>query len=77
MMLRLTNNAATSAFLMSADKVKFRRPVRPGDQLMITAKLTKSRAGKLATSSVQCTVDGQVVSSAELMFTLVNEPAEE
>jgi hypothetical protein len=26
---------------------------------------------------VQCAVDGQVVSSAELMFTLVNEPPEE
>jgi UDP-3-O-[3-hydroxymyristoyl] N-acetylglucosamine deacetylase/3-hydroxyacyl-[acyl-carrier-protein] dehydratase len=76
MMLRLTNNAATSAFLMSADKVKFRRPVRPGDQLLITAKLIKSRAGKLATASVQCTVEGQVVSSSELMFTLVNEPIE-
>ena len=77
LMLRLTSNAATSAFLMSADKVKFRRPVRPGDQLIMTAKLIKSRAGKLATASVQCTVDGQVASSAELMFTLVNEPAEE
>ncbi len=71
MMLRLTANSANSAFLMSADKVKFRRPVRPGDQLRITAKLTKSRAGKLATAAVQCTVDDQVVSSAELMFTLV------
>ena len=77
LMLRLTSNAATSAFLMSADKVKFRRPVRPGDQLIMTAKLIKSRAGKLATASVQCTVDGQVASSAELMFTLVNEPAAE
>ncbi len=77
MMLRATSNAATSAFLMSADKVKFRRPVRPGDQLLITAKLTKARAGKLATASVQCTVEGQLASSAELMFTLVNEPIEE
>jgi UDP-3-O-[3-hydroxymyristoyl] N-acetylglucosamine deacetylase/3-hydroxyacyl-[acyl-carrier-protein] dehydratase len=72
MMLRNTANSANSAFLMSADKVKFRRPVRPGDQLRITAKLTKSRAGKLATASVECQVDDQVVSSAELMFTLVN-----
>ena len=77
LMLRITKNPATSAFLMSADKVKFRKPVRPGDQLIITAKLTKSRGGKLAIASAQCAVGDQVVSSAELMFTLVNEPSEE
>jgi UDP-3-O-[3-hydroxymyristoyl] N-acetylglucosamine deacetylase / 3-hydroxyacyl-[acyl-carrier-protein] dehydratase len=61
------------AFFMSADKVKFRRPVRPGDQLLIRAKLTKVRGGKIAVAEVSCTVDDQVVSSAELMITIMEE----
>jgi UDP-3-O-[3-hydroxymyristoyl] N-acetylglucosamine deacetylase/3-hydroxyacyl-[acyl-carrier-protein] dehydratase len=65
------------AFFMSADKVKFRRPVRPGDQLRILAKLTKVRANKIAFAEVSCTVDGQVVSSAELMIAVVEEPGDE
>jgi UDP-3-O-[3-hydroxymyristoyl] N-acetylglucosamine deacetylase/3-hydroxyacyl-[acyl-carrier-protein] dehydratase len=75
LMLRLTGNSTKAAFFMSADKVKFRRPVRPGDQLVITAKQTKLRTGgKLAAATCECTVDGQVASSAELMFTLMDEP---
>jgi UDP-3-O-[3-hydroxymyristoyl] N-acetylglucosamine deacetylase/3-hydroxyacyl-[acyl-carrier-protein] dehydratase len=74
-MARRTGTAPKSAFFMSADKVKFRKPVRPGDQLIITARLTKSRGDKLAMAEAQCTVDGQTVSSAELLFTLA-DPAE-
>jgi UDP-3-O-[3-hydroxymyristoyl] N-acetylglucosamine deacetylase/3-hydroxyacyl-[acyl-carrier-protein] dehydratase len=65
------------AFFMSADKVKFRRPVRPGDQLVIRAKLTKVRGGKIAVAEVVCSVDDQVVSSAELMITTMDESAAE
>jgi UDP-3-O-[3-hydroxymyristoyl] N-acetylglucosamine deacetylase/3-hydroxyacyl-[acyl-carrier-protein] dehydratase len=65
------------AFLMSADKVKFRRPVRPGDQLRIHAKLLKVRASKIAQAEVSCSVDGQVVSSADLTIAIVDEPPAE
>jgi UDP-3-O-[3-hydroxymyristoyl] N-acetylglucosamine deacetylase/3-hydroxyacyl-[acyl-carrier-protein] dehydratase len=65
------------AFFMSADKVKFRKPVRPGDQLRILAKLTKVRSNKIAFAEVTCSVDGQVVSSAELMIACVDELADE
>ena len=77
LMLRRTASAAKNAFFMSADKVKFRRPVRPGDQLIIAARLTKSRGEKLAMAEATCTVDGQVVSSAELLFTLVDAAEQE
>ena len=60
------------AFFMSADKVKFRRPVVPGDQLKITAKLDKVRGNKLATANVECQVGEKVVSSASLMFSIVD-----
>ncbi|HEY3755351.1 MAG TPA: bifunctional UDP-3-O-[3-hydroxymyristoyl] N-acetylglucosamine deacetylase/3-hydroxyacyl-ACP dehydratase [Opitutaceae bacterium] len=72
-MMRTAGRAGDHAFFMSADKVKFRRPVRPGDQLVITAKLLKSR-GKLATATAQCRVGDKVVSSAELMFTTIENP---
>ena len=73
LMLRKTSCEGRTAFFMSADKVKFRRPVRPGDQLLINAKITKARGDKLAIAECNCTVGGQVVSSAELMFGLVEE----
>jgi UDP-3-O-[3-hydroxymyristoyl] N-acetylglucosamine deacetylase / 3-hydroxyacyl-[acyl-carrier-protein] dehydratase len=61
-----------TTLFMSADKVKFRKPVRPGDQLIINAKLLKSKGGKLATAEATCTVAGQVVSGAELMFAIID-----
>jgi UDP-3-O-[3-hydroxymyristoyl] N-acetylglucosamine deacetylase/3-hydroxyacyl-[acyl-carrier-protein] dehydratase len=72
MMLRRTSAEGKTTFFMSADKVKFRKPVRPGDQLVITAKLLKARGNKLATAEAECTVNGQAVSSAELMFMIVD-----
>jgi UDP-3-O-[3-hydroxymyristoyl] N-acetylglucosamine deacetylase / 3-hydroxyacyl-[acyl-carrier-protein] dehydratase len=76
-MLRRTGNVGKTAFFMSADKVKFRRPVRPGDQIIINAKITKVRGEKMAVAECNCTVGGQVVSSAELMFAIVDEGSEE
>jgi UDP-3-O-[3-hydroxymyristoyl] N-acetylglucosamine deacetylase / 3-hydroxyacyl-[acyl-carrier-protein] dehydratase len=72
-MLRRGGEAGKTAFFMSADKVKFRRPVRPGDQLIINAKILKVRGGKMAQAECTCSVNGQVVSGAELMFALVDE----
>jgi len=75
-MLRRPSNAGKAAFFMSADKVKFRKPVRPGDQLIINAKIVKYRGEKMALAEANCTVDGQVVSSAEMMFAVIEEDAE-
>jgi UDP-3-O-[3-hydroxymyristoyl] N-acetylglucosamine deacetylase/3-hydroxyacyl-[acyl-carrier-protein] dehydratase len=75
-MLRRANNTGKTAFFMSADKVKFRKPVRPGDQVIINAKITKYRGEKMAQAECNCTVDGQVVSSAEMMFALVEDTGE-
>ncbi len=72
LLLRRGASEGKVAFFMSADKVKFRRPVVPGDCLEIEAKLEKVRGEKLATATAECRVDGQVVSSAKLMFSLVD-----
>jgi UDP-3-O-[3-hydroxymyristoyl] N-acetylglucosamine deacetylase/3-hydroxyacyl-[acyl-carrier-protein] dehydratase len=60
------------AFFMSADKVKFRQAVEPGDSIEIRVKLTKIRGNKIATATGVCTVGGKTVSSAELMFMLAD-----
>jgi UDP-3-O-[3-hydroxymyristoyl] N-acetylglucosamine deacetylase/3-hydroxyacyl-[acyl-carrier-protein] dehydratase len=73
LIVRWNNWVPRPAFFMSADKVKFRKPVRPGDQLRIHAKLTKVRNNKIALAEVTCTVDGQIVSSADLMITIVDD----
>ena len=70
LMLRKIGSEGKTAFLMSADKVKFRRAVRPGDQLVINAKLVKIRGNKIGVAQCSCTVGGNVVSSAELMFSV-------
>ena len=72
LLLRRGSSEGKVAFFMSADKVKFRKPVVPGDQLVITATLEKVRGNKLATASVECQVDGKPVSSASLMFSIVD-----
>ena len=72
LMLRRGSSEGKTALLMSCDKVKFRRAVRPGDQVVISVKLTKSRGDKIACAEGTCSVGGQVVSSAELMFAIMD-----
>ena len=72
LLLRRASSESKVAFFMSADKVKFRKPVVPGDQLIIKAELIKVRGDKLATAAVSCSVANKEVSSANLMFSVVN-----
>jgi UDP-3-O-[3-hydroxymyristoyl] N-acetylglucosamine deacetylase/3-hydroxyacyl-[acyl-carrier-protein] dehydratase len=74
LLLRRMSMEGKTALFMSCDKVKWRKPVRPGDQLSITVKLTKVR-GSIACAEGECTVAGQAVSSADLMFALVDNTA--
>ena len=72
LLLRKSSSEGKVAFFMSADKVKFRKPVVPGDQLIIVANLDRIRGNKIATAKVECKVGDQVVSSASLMFSIVD-----
>ena len=72
LMLRRISSQNKIAYFMSCDKVKFRRAVKPGDQLVIRVKLTKSRGNRIGIAEGVCEVDGKAVSSAELMFTIVD-----
>lgn len=55
-------------YFMGMDKVKFRRPVVPGDQLLLDIKVLKKR-GKVIKLAGIARVDDQVVAEAELMAT--------
>lgn len=59
----------TIAYFMSADRVKFRRPVVPGDQLQIEVKMLKF-GGKIGKASGTCLVDGDVASEGQVTFML-------
>src|SRR5258708_1851806 len=71
LMIRRSTMEGKTALLMSCDKVKWRKPVRPGDQLSVKVKLTKGR-GTIASAEGECSVGGQVVCAAELMFATVD-----
>ncbi len=51
---------------MGMDKVKFRKPVVPGDQLLLAVKIMKIR-GKVVKMAGTAYVDEKVVTEAELM----------
>ena len=72
MLRKVQNEPGKVCFFMSANNVKFRKAVTPGDRLHIHAKLTKVRGNKIATAECECKVDGEVVSGAEVMFTIMD-----
>ena len=71
LMLRQAENFGKIAYFMAAESVKWRKPVRPGDVLVIDVELTKSR-GKIGKARGVCSVDGDTVSEAEVTFMLID-----
>ena len=71
LMMRQAENAGKLAYFMSAESVKWRKPVRPGDTLVIDVEMTKSR-GKIGKAKGVCSVDGEPVSEAEVTFMLID-----
>ena len=68
-MLKNAENISKMAYFMSAEDVKWRKPVYPGDVLMIEVELTKIR-GKIGKAKGMCKVRGEVVSEAAVTFML-------
>jgi len=69
-MLKSAENAGKIAYFMSAEDVKWRKPVQPGDVLVIEVEMTKMR-GKLGKAKGVCKVRGEVVSEAAVTFILM------
>lgn len=58
-------------YFMTLDKVKFRRPVVPGDQLRSEVEVIQLR-GRNCRLKGTATVDGHIVAEAEMLARLVD-----
>ena len=62
------------ALFTGVDRARFRRVVKPGDQLVLEVSLERLR-GSVGKGRGVARVDGNVVAEADLMFALVDEGA--
>jgi UDP-3-O-[3-hydroxymyristoyl] N-acetylglucosamine deacetylase/3-hydroxyacyl-[acyl-carrier-protein] dehydratase len=69
--VRKSGHVGRIGYFMSADSVKFRKPVLPGDTLFIHVEVTKTK-GNIVKAKGQCSVNSEIVSEAELMFAFVD-----
>ncbi len=66
LLMRTIDDPSTKVvYFMSLDNIKFRRPVRPGDQLRLELEVTQLRGATCRMRGV-ATVDGQVATEAEM-----------
>ena len=71
LMIIRNEKAGQIAYFMSAEDVKWRKPVVPGDTLVIEVTLNKLR-GRVGRGRGVCKVRGEVVSEAEVTFMLAD-----
>jgi UDP-3-O-[3-hydroxymyristoyl] N-acetylglucosamine deacetylase/3-hydroxyacyl-[acyl-carrier-protein] dehydratase len=64
--------AGKPSYFMAANDVKWRKPVRPGDTLVIDVRLTKHR-GTMGKARGVCSVNGETVSEAEVTFMMAKD----
>ncbi len=64
--------AGRAVYLLGLDKVRFRKPVRPGDRVLITAEKESERRG-IWNFKVVATVDGVKVADGGVMATVAEK----
>ncbi len=70
---QMTDDIGDGLFMFAGiDKVRFRRPVVPGDQLVMTLELLSVKARRFGKMHGRAVVDGQLACEGELMFALVS-----
>lgn len=72
LMMRKTENSGKIGYFMSADAVKFRKPVLPGDTIFIHAEMMRATK-RLGKASCKCIVNSEIVSEAMLLFGLLSQ----
>ena len=70
-MLKLAENKNQIAYFLSAEDVKWRKPVVPGDVLILDVELKKWR-GKIGRAVGVCKVNNEIVSEATVTFMVRN-----
>jgi len=63
----------TLMYLSGVDKARFRRPVFPGDQLIVVAEIVQVRSN-IVRMKAEARVDGALCAEGELMSSLVRRP---
>ena len=63
----------TVVYFAGIDKARFKRPVGPGDQLILEAAIDRAKSG-IYRYKTKASVDGQLVVEAELMCTMRKVP---
>ena len=58
-------------FFVGIEKARFRRPVVPGDQLILEVELLRTRKS-MSVFKVAAKVDGEIAATAELMCTIAD-----
>jgi UDP-3-O-[3-hydroxymyristoyl] N-acetylglucosamine deacetylase/3-hydroxyacyl-[acyl-carrier-protein] dehydratase len=71
LLFKYIKSAGKIGYFMSADEVKFRKPVVPGDTLFIEVELLQ-KMRSIVKARGRCLVNGEVVSEAEMMFGVVD-----
>jgi len=59
------------AYFMTINNAKFRKPVVPGDQLLLSVEITKRVRDTIILTHGKASVDGKMVCEADLMFAIV------
>jgi 3-hydroxyacyl-[acyl-carrier-protein] dehydratase len=68
-MLKQEENRGRLAFFTGIDNCRFKKQVKPGDQLRLEVEMIKVR-GSIGKGKGVATVDGEVVCETEIMFAL-------
>jgi 3-hydroxyacyl-[acyl-carrier-protein] dehydratase len=71
-MTQMPNSAGGLFVFAGIDKVRFRRQVVPGDQLVMTVELLWVKQRRFGKMQGRAEVDGQLAAEGELMFSLIN-----
>jgi len=67
LLLSQTNFKGQTAYFAGLDKVRFKKPVRPGDVLILKVKLIKQR-GSIGFAHGEALVNEELVASGDFMF---------
>lgn len=68
-LLKKEENRGRLAFFAGIDNCRFKRQVRPGDQLRLEVEITRLR-GTIGKGKAVATVDGQIACETEITFAL-------
>jgi 3-hydroxyacyl-[acyl-carrier-protein] dehydratase len=67
--LGVTPDEKTVYYFAGIDGARFKRPVEPGDQLLLEVTLTRAKSG-IFKFAARASVDGELAVEAELMCTM-------